>query len=66
MQETRQVGQGHVWTGGTSTKTCTRDQLPRTYKILGVGCDANGETIDEAPNLCPEHEGSFAVKMGII
>ena len=48
MQETRQVGQGHVWTGGTSTKTCTRDQLSRTYKILGAGCDANGETMDEA------------------
>ena len=46
----RQRGRGKVTygTGGTSTKTHTRDQLSRTYKILGVGCDANGETMDEA------------------
>lgn len=46
----RQGGRGKVTygTGGTSTKTRTRDQLSRTYKIQGVGCDANQETMDEA------------------
>lgn len=46
----RQGGWGKVMygTGGTSTKTRSRDQLSRTYKILGVGRDANGETMDEA------------------
>ena len=46
----RQGGRSNVTYGtrGTATKTSTRDQLSRTYKILGVGYDANGETMDEA------------------